>query len=73
MDLALVAKYSRSKGPDDIDPLMARKTIRAVADIVSEIYNSSFSTGIVPGKLKIAKITPIFKQGDRHTMTNYRA
>jgi len=72
VDLALLAKYSHSKGPDDIDPLIAKKTIGAVADVVSEIFNSSFSTVIVPGELKIAKITPIFKQGDRHTMTNYR-
>ena len=72
MDLALLAKYSHSKGPDDIELLIARKTIGAVADVVFEIFNSSFSTGIIPGKLKIAQITPIFKQGDRHTMTNYR-
>jgi len=72
VNFALLAKYSPSKGPDNIDPLIASKTIGAISDMVSEIFNSSFSAGIVPGKLKIAKITPVFKQGDRHTMTNYR-
>src|SRR6218665_2661933 len=44
----------------------------AVAELISAIINSSFSTGIVPAKLKIASVTPIFKQGDKHLMTNYR-
>ena len=30
------------------------------------------SIGVLPPDLKIAKITPIFKQGDRQITTNYR-
>ena len=32
----------------------------------------SLSNGIFPDKLKIAKIIPIFKAGDKHKFTNYR-
>src|SRR6218665_3434147 len=72
INLANLAKYSRSPGPDGIDPLIARKSIESVAGVVSDIINSSFETGIIPPDLKIANITPIFKQGDKMSMTNYR-
>lgn len=72
MDIAKSAKYTRSEGPDGIDPLVARKSIDSVARIISDIVNSSFDTGHVPHSLKIACITPIFKQGDRLKTTNYR-
>ena len=30
------------------------------------------STGVVPNKLKIGKVIPIFKRGDSHLPNNYR-
>src|SRR6218665_3092141 len=68
----MLAKYSRSLGPDEIDPLVAKTAIEPVAEIISAIINSSFATGIVPAELKIASVTPIFKNGDKQQMTNYR-
>ena len=52
---------------------MAKSTLEPVAELISAIINSSFSTGIVPAELKIESVTPIclFKQGDYHLMTNY--
>src|SRR6218665_2358487 len=73
IDIVKSSKYTRSTGIDDIDPLVARTTIEQVAQVVSDIVNCSFSTGVVPPDLKIAKITPIFKQGDRQITTNYRS
>ena len=35
-------------------------------------FKSSFETGIFPDKLKIAKIVPIFKSGDKTLVSNYR-
>src|SRR6218665_1955636 len=71
IDLARLAKYSRSQGPDEIDPLVAKTAIEPVAEIISAIINSSIATGIVPAELKIASVTPIFKNGDKQQMTNY--
>ena len=39
---------------------------------LSEIINLSFSHGIFPDKLKIAKVIPIFKKGDQLECNNYR-
>ncbi|VDI39322.1 Hypothetical predicted protein [Mytilus galloprovincialis] len=36
------------------------------------IFNSSFSSGIVPEGLKIGQITALFKKGDRKLASNYR-
>ena len=35
------------------------------------IFNLSLSTGIFPDKLKIAKVSPIFKNGEKDLLTNY--
>ena len=36
------------------------------------IFNLSLSTGIFPDKLKIAKVSPIFKNGEKDLLTNYQ-
>ena len=52
------------------------KTIKSVkTDItgpVTYLCNLSFSTGIVPWELKLAKVVPIFKSGSVSSFTNYR-
>lgn len=39
---------------------------------LANIINYSFSSGTFPDKLKIAKVTPIFKKGSRSEKNNYR-
>jgi hypothetical protein len=36
------------------------------------IYNVSFEMGIFPDMMKLAKIIPLFKKGDRQDTHNYR-
>ena len=36
------------------------------------IFNLSLSTGIFPNRLKVAKVTPIFKKGEKSSISNYR-
>ena len=36
------------------------------------IINQSLNNGIFPDKLKMAKIFPIFKKGNKHNIKNYR-
>ena len=55
IELAKSSTYSRSEGPDGIDPLVGRRTIEQTADIISEIIKSSFETGLIPPDLKKLK------------------
>ena len=34
--------------------------------------NNSFLTGFFPDELKISKVTPVFKKGDKNEAGNYR-
>src|SRR6218665_3285740 len=68
IDLAHDTKNSRSSGPDGIDPLVGKRTIDHTAGIISDIINSSIETCKIPSDMKKAKITPIFKQGDREDL-----
>ena len=40
--------------------------------LLEHIFNQSLSTGIIPGQMKSAVITPVHKQGCTEMMNNYR-
>lgn len=44
----------------------------AVSDILANIINLTFKTGIFPIELKRGKIVPVFKKGDCAQISNYR-
>ena len=43
-----------------------------ITPILSVLYNACFKFGVFPSNLKIAKIIPVFKSGDKSQVTNYR-
>ena len=49
-----------------------KKVIFYIAHPLVFIFNLSLSTGLVPDKLKIAKIATVFKKDDPHKFDNYR-
>ena len=51
---------------------MMKYTINDIATPMSHIINLTFSTGIIPDGMKMAKIIPIFKSGDKSSFNNYR-
>ena len=63
---------SHAKGIDDIDPTIVLPSIASIASPLVEIINCSFTTGVFPHALKIAKVVPIFKKGSRDNVSNYR-
>ena len=46
--------------------------LHLVAEPLAVTFNSSFDTGIVPNLLKSAIVTPLYKQGLRNEVSNYR-
>ena len=55
-----------------ISTIFLKKIIRNIATPLSHVFNRSLVTGQVPQELKIAKIIPLFKSGDRTNLDNYR-
>ena len=39
--------------------------------ILKHIFNISLAKGVFPDKLKIARVTPVFKKGDNTLVNNY--
>ena len=63
---------SKSSGPYSI-PTKLLKILKSTISVpLMHIINLSFSTGIMPEKLKIARVIPIFKKGQRDDISNYR-
>ena len=62
----------KSSGPSSIPT----KLLILIPDIIvlplCKIINTSFSTGIFPEALKIAKVIPIYKKGSTQDVNNYR-
>ncbi len=55
---------------------LSMKLLKMTKDVFIEplliIINQALSTGIFPDKLKIAKVTPVYKKVDKSQFTNYQ-
>ena len=51
---------------------VVQQVIPQIATQLAHIFNRSFITGIVPNKLKIAKVIPIYKNENPELFANYR-
>ena len=65
-------KSGKSTGPFSIsvDILKLLKTV--LSKPLEIIFNTSFSSGIVPTDIKLANIIPVFKKGSQTCLSNYR-
>ncbi len=50
---------NKSAGPDGLHPTVIKNVAQHSSSMLAHIFNNSLETGIVPERLKIAKITPI--------------
>ena len=61
-----------STGYDGISTKLLKLIKQPILQPLTTIVNQSLTSGIFPDKLKIAKITPIYKKDNKHHITNYR-
>ena len=61
-----------SSGWDNIPPVLLKSCITSYIKPLTYIVNKSFETGMFPDPMKLAKIVPIFKSGDKKIISNYR-
>jgi hypothetical protein len=65
-------KSSNTSGDDSISNSLLKNIISSINLPLAHIFNLSLSSGVVPTKLKVAHVTPVFKAGSKHDFTNYR-
>ena len=61
-----------SAGYDNISTKLLKEIENVISRPLSIIINQSLCTGIFPDKLKIAKVTPLYKKDDDKSFGNYR-
>ena len=62
----------KSVGQDNIPVTFIKLVVRIIASFLIKVINASFELGMFPNMLKIAKVIPIYKSGDKQIVNNYR-
>ena len=65
-------KINKSTGYDDISFNVVKKCFGVLRKPLLHIFNLSLQTRIFPDKLKIARVTRLFKGGENYELGNYR-
>ena len=66
------AKNKKSKCHDQFDMCLLKKIIPYIVKPLAHICNTSLMNGIFPDRMKIARVIPLFKNGDVKEFSNYR-
>lgn len=67
-DVLINLKLGKASGEDGI----SHHRLKYMADTVCKPLKVLSSTCIFPNEWKMAKVMPLFKKGDRHSISNYR-
>lgn len=72
--LEVVVRFKNKTSTDssEIDMALVKKIIGCILKPITYIFNISFHSGTFPQKMKLAKVIPLYKNGDKHSFTNYR-
>uniref|UniRef100_A0A3P9M519 Reverse transcriptase domain-containing protein n=1 Tax=Oryzias latipes TaxID=8090 RepID=A0A3P9M519_ORYLA len=65
-------KGKLSTDVNGIDMALVKTVISGILKPLEYIFNLSFQTGSFPNQMKIAKVIPLYKTGNKHHFTNYR-
>ena len=72
IDIVNQFENKKSSGHDNIPSKLIKWIIHLIAPILANIFNECVEKEIYPQCLKIAKVTPLFKGGDKFDPDNYR-
>lgn len=72
--LKIVYEFENKKSNDytDINMSLIKQIIDVIVEPFTYICNLSFTTGKFPERMKIAKVVPLFKKGNKNDVSNYR-
>ena len=63
---------NKAAGPDNLPNKLLKTCAEEIAPLLTNIFQLSLNSSVLPFDWKIANVTPIFKKGDKHTASNYR-
>ena len=72
--IEIVKKFKGKLSTDfnDINMDIVKRVMTNIVKPFSHICNTSFISGIFPDNMKIAKVIPLYKAGEKNLFTNYR-
>ncbi len=65
-------KASKSAGPDNLPPRLIKDGSEQIAAPLCFLANKSLLSGLFPNSEKCARVTPIYKSGEKSNFDNYR-
>ena len=65
-------KPNKSCGADNIPAKFVQLSATLISEALSIFVNSAFTLGLFPDNLKIAKVVPVHKTGDKCNPSTYR-
>ena len=63
---------NKSPGYDNFSNKIIKLSATEIAKPLTHTFNLTFENGIIPEKLKLAMVTPIFKANENNKFENYR-
>ena len=71
-EIILKAKNKYSLDCCDMNYVFIKKLVFSLSPFLVTFFNNCFRRGIFPNQLKVAKVIPLYKDGDRSDPSNYR-
>ena len=65
-------KSNKAVGLDEVDGYFLKIAASAISNSLTTVFNLSISSGIFPDAWKVAKVTPLFKEGSLLDRSNFR-
>ena len=65
-------KFTKATGLDGLTARLLRDAAPVIFKLITSLVNLTISTGVIPSEWKDARVTPIFKSGERNDENNYR-
>ena len=72
INLVKNTKSKKSKDHDDIDMCLVKKILLHIVTPLEHIFNISLQKGVFPDGMKLARVIPLFKNGEINDFSNYR-
>ena len=72
MEAVAQTKTNKSPGIDGISAKLLKDAGDTISESLTNIFNLSLQSGIFPDDRKLARITPIYKDGSKTECGNYR-